>query len=150
MIRTLASARLRVGVCRGWLELGRPSTDQFDDTFFWWVRLFIQMELCNMRVRAGLLGLLLLATGALAAPAMSFGAVIVDVDVAPPPLQVEVVPGPRAGFVWAPGYWMWNGNRHVWVAGRWVHERPGFHWVPEAWVQAGPHWHFQRGHWERG
>ena len=103
-----------------------------------------------MRVRAEFLGLLLLAAGALTAPGTSFGAVVVDVDVAPPPLQVEVVPAARPGFVWASGYWMWNGNRHVWVAGRWVHERPGYHWVHEEWVQAGPHWHFQRGHWERG
>ncbi|HEY4772310.1 MAG TPA: hypothetical protein VIH50_04690 [Steroidobacteraceae bacterium] len=103
-----------------------------------------------MRVRAELLGLLLLATGALAAPGTSFGAVVVDIDVAPPPLQVEVVPAARAGFVWAPGYWNWNGNRHVWVGGHWIHERPGFHWVHEDWVQAGGHWHFQRGHWERG
>ncbi len=101
-----------------------------------------------MRLRAGLLGLVLLAAGALAAPA-SFGGVVVDVDVAPPPMQVEVVPGPRAGFVWAPGYWNWDGNRHVWVGGHWIHERVGYHWVPEAWVQVGPRWHFQRGHWAR-
>jgi hypothetical protein len=80
---------------------------------------------------------------------MSYGAVVIDVDVAPPPVQVETVPGARVGFVWAPGYWRWDGGRHVWVGGRWMHERRGYHWVSETWVQAGPHWHFQRGHWER-
>ena len=102
-----------------------------------------------MRVRTGLLSLLLIAAATVVAPATSYGAVIVDVDVAPPPLQVEVVPAPRAGFVWGPGYWNWVGGHHVWVGGRWIHERPGYHWVPETWVQAGPHWHFQRGHWAR-
>ena len=102
-----------------------------------------------MRVRTELLSLLLIAAGTVVTPAITYGAIVVDVDVAPPPAQVEVVPAPRAGFVWAPGYWNWEGGRHVWVAGRWMHERRGYHWVPEAWVQVGPHWHFQRGHWER-
>jgi YXWGXW repeat-containing protein len=110
---------------------------------------FIQPELWNMRVRTKLLSLLLIAAGTVAASGTSYAAVVVDIDVAPPPAQVEVVPAPRAGFVWAPGYWRWDGGHHVWVGGRWMHERVGYHWVPEAWVQVGPHWHFQRGHWAR-
>jgi hypothetical protein len=102
-----------------------------------------------MRVRNELLSLLLIAAGTLAAPAISYGGVVVDIDVAPPPVQVEVVPGPRAGYVWAPGYWNWVGGRHVWVAGHFIRERPGYHWVPHAWVQVGPRWHFAPGHWER-
>jgi hypothetical protein len=102
-----------------------------------------------MRVRKELLSLLLIAAATFAAPAISYGGVVLDIDVAPPPVQVEVVPPARAGFIWAPGYWRWDGGRHVWVTGRWLHERAGYHWVPEAWVQAGPHWHFQRGHWAR-
>jgi len=39
----------------------------------------------------------------------------VDVDVAPPPPRVVEYPAPRAGFVWAPGYWNWNGHEHVWA-----------------------------------
>jgi WXXGXW repeat (2 copies) len=35
------------------------------------------------------------------------------VAVAPPPPQVVVEPLPRAGYVWVPGYWFWNGNRYV-------------------------------------
>jgi len=30
-----------------------------------------------------------------------------DIGVAPPPLQVEVMPAPQPGYVWAPGYWEW-------------------------------------------
>jgi hypothetical protein len=83
------------------------------------------------------------------APAVTLSAVVVDVDVAPPAPQVEVVPGPRAGYAWAPGYWDWHGHNHVWVRGHWIRERPGYHWVADRWDQAGPHWHHVAGHWER-
>lgn len=103
-----------------------------------------------MKVRQKtLLTALLLSAGAIAAPALSSAAVLVDVDVAPPAPRVEVVPATRAGFVWAPGYWAWRGHEHVWVRGHWIRERPGYHWVPDAWVAAGPRWHYVRGHWER-
>ena len=76
-----------------------------------------------------------------------------DVEVAPPPARVEVVPAPRPGYVWAPGYWALEGGRHVWRGGHWVVVRPGYYWVPERWVEyrgpRGPHWHFAPGHWER-
>jgi hypothetical protein len=103
-----------------------------------------------MHVRTKLLSLLLIAAGTVAVPVASYGGVAIDIEVAPPPVQIETVPPPRTGFVWAPGYWMWEGGRHVWVPGRWIHERRGWHWMPEAWVQVGARWHFQRGHWERG
>jgi WXXGXW repeat (2 copies) len=102
-----------------------------------------------MRVRTKLLSLLLIAAATVAASGTSYAGVVVDIDVAPPPAQVEVVPAPRAGYVWGPGYWRWDGGHHVWVGGHWMRERVGYHWVPETWVQAGPHWHFQRGHWAR-
>jgi hypothetical protein len=89
------------------------------------------------------------ASGALAAPAISLAGVVVDVEVAPPPVRVEAVPGPRAGYVWVPGYWDWRGHEHVWVTGRWMHERRGWHYVPEHWVQVGPRWHFEPGRWAR-
>ncbi|HEY6452854.1 MAG TPA: YXWGXW repeat-containing protein [Steroidobacteraceae bacterium] len=90
---------------------------------------------------------LLMTAGAMAGP-VSAG-VNLDIDVAPPAPRVEAAPPPRAGYVWAPGYWAWRGHRHIWVRGHWMHERRGFHWVPDQWVQAGPHWHYVPGHWER-
>jgi hypothetical protein len=102
----------------------------------------------NSSRKALLMGLVL-ATSAISAPAVTMAAVVVDVDVAPPPVRVEEVPGPRSGYVWAPGYWEWRGGRHVWVGGRWIGERRGYHWVPDRWDQRGPHWHHYRGHWER-
>jgi hypothetical protein len=102
-----------------------------------------------MPMRKLLLATLLLAATASVAPTVSLAAVSIDIDVAPPPARLEVVPGPRPGFVWAPGYWAWRGHEHAWVGGRWVRERRGYHWVRDTWVGDGPHYHFVRGHWER-
>ena len=98
---------------------------------------------------ATLLATLLTAAAACAAPSLSLGGVVVDVDVAPPAPRVEVVPAARPGFVWAPGYWAWRGHEHAWVRGHWIRERAGFHWVPDGWVAAGHRWHYVPGHWER-
>jgi hypothetical protein len=97
------------------------------------------------------LAMLALTFGALAGMHTSTAqaAIGIDIDVAPPAPRVEVVPAPRAGFVWAPGYWRWNGHAHAWHNGYWIKERPGYHWVPDAWVGNGPHYHYARGHWER-
>jgi len=73
----------------------------------------------------------------------------VDIDVAPPPARVVVVPDPRPGYVWVPGYWRWTGSRHEWVDGRWMRERHGRHWEPAHWEQRGNRWHFEEGHWSR-
>jgi WXXGXW repeat (2 copies) len=40
----------------------------------------------------------------------------------PPPVRVEVVPAPRPGYVWAPGYWSWDSGRHIWHEGYWEAE----------------------------
>lgn len=90
-----------------------------------------------------------LAFGAIAVPVASDARVYVDIDVAPPPPRVEVVPAPRVGYVWAPGYWNWNGHHHVWVGGRWMGERHGYHYAPHEWVQRNGHWHFNEGGWRR-
>ncbi len=80
----------------------------------------------------------------------AYSAVGIDVEIAPPAPRVVEVPPPRAGFVWAPGYYRWDGHQHVWVDGRWIRERRGSHWVPEHWVAFRGRWHFEPGHWERG
>jgi hypothetical protein len=90
-----------------------------------------------------------LALGAIGVPVASDARVYVDVDVAPPPPRVEVVPAARVGYVWAPGYWEWRGRRHVWVNGNWVRERRGYHWRPHRWEEHEGRWRFDRGRWER-
>src|ERR1700676_5578896 len=98
--------------------------------------------------KALLLGLVI-AASTVAAPTMASAGVFVDIDVAPPPVRVEVVPPPRVGYAWAPGFWAWRGHGHVWVPGRGIGEHGGYHWIPDGWEQRGPHWHHERGHWER-
>ena len=64
-------------------------------------------------------------------------------------IEVERAPPPRPGYIWAPGYWRWQGNRHVWTDGRWLRERPGYRWVPDRWEPHGRMYRLVQGHWER-
>jgi hypothetical protein len=75
----------------------------------------------------------------------------VVVQQAPPPEVVEVRPAaPFGGAVWIPGYWHWNGYRHVWVGGHWSAPRHGWVWVRHQWVQTpGGGWRWVPGHWMR-
>jgi len=90
-----------------------------------------------------------LGLSAAAAPSLSNARVFLDVDIAPPPPQEEVVPPPRVGFVWAPGYWDYDGHHHHWTKGHWEHEHHGSHWVADRWDHNGDKWHHERGHWDR-
>ncbi len=90
------------------------------------------------------------ATGAAAAPAaLADVGVRIEIGVPPPAPRIEVVPAPRAGYVWAPGYWAWNGHRHTWVSGRWIVARRGYHWVPEHWERHDGRWLYAQGRWRR-
>jgi hypothetical protein len=102
----------------------------------------------NNSTRALLVSLCMAGSGVIL-PTLAPAAVGIDIDIAPPAPRVEVVPGPRPGFAWAPGYWDYRGREHVWVPGRYVRERHGMHWVPDRWEQRGPRWHREPGHWER-
>jgi hypothetical protein len=82
-------------------------------------------------------------------PALASAAVGIDIEIAPPAPRVEVLPAPRPGYVWAPGFWEYRDRAHVWVPGHWVGERRGYHWVPDRWDQRGPRWHHEPGHWQR-
>ena len=95
-----------------------------------------------------------ISTPALIAPAMvSPAAAQVDLSITigtpPPPPRYEVVPAPRAGYVWAPGFWRWEGSRHVWAPGHWMAERPGYRWVPDHWNHVGNGWRHEAGYWDR-
>jgi hypothetical protein len=76
-------------------------------------------------------------------------AAAVYVKVAPPEPRSEVVPAPRRGYTWAPGYWDWRGNRHVWVAGHWVKERRGYAYHEPRWVERDGRWMQERRGWQR-
>lgn len=99
-------------------------------------------------MRKLLIATLAAATLASAVPA-SAAHVDLFIDVAPPPAPVEVVPAPRAGFVWVPGVYEWRHHHHVWVGGHWVHARPGFVYQPAAWAQVNGRWAWHAGAWVR-
>jgi hypothetical protein len=94
-------------------------------------------------VLAAVLGL-----GALASPAFAQFSISIDIAAPPPAERVEVVREVRPGWVWLPGFWGWEGHRHVWVEGRWERVRPGHHWAPARWERRGDLHHFEPGRWE--
>jgi hypothetical protein len=91
----------------------------------------------------------LLAASAAIGSQLAAARVDVDVVIAPPAARYEAVPAPRHGYVWAPGYWAWNGRKHEWRSGRWMKERHGEHWVAQNWEHRGDRWYFHDGHWDR-
>ncbi len=90
---------------------------------------------------------LLLAASAFAAPA--YAQISFNIIIEPPAPQYEVVPIIAPGYVWAPGYWGWTGERHVWVRGRSIVQREGYRWQPDRWDQRERTYYRTAGHWER-
>ena len=92
----------------------------------------------------------LLATCIVGTPALAKTNADLSINIGPPPAVAEVVPDPRPGYVWAPGYWHWNGNKHTWAKGHWIRERHGYVWTPDQCEQRGDRWYYRRGSWNRG
>lgn len=90
---------------------------------------------------------LMLAASVLAAPA--YAQINFNISLAPPAPQYEVVPTIQPGYVWAPGYWGWSGERHVWVRGRTIVQREGYRWEPDRWEQRDRGYYRTVGHWEQ-
>jgi hypothetical protein len=90
----------------------------------------------------------LIALSPLAMPAAAQVSINIGIGVAPPAPRYEAIPAPRSGYDWAPGYWRWEGQRHVWTQGRWLQARSGSYWVADRWeARDGRHYH-ERGHWQ--
>ena len=91
--------------------------------------------------------------GAVVVPIASEAHSDIRISVSPPPLRYEVIPQPRYGHVWTPGYWDYrahrHGYRHTWVNGYWLAERPGYYYQPRRWVQRDGYWYHDRSHWDR-
>jgi hypothetical protein len=85
--------------------------------------------------------------GCITAPA--YAQINVSINLAPPAPQHEVVPVMQPGYVWAPGYWGWSGDRHVWIRGRQIAQRDGYRWAPDRWDQRDSAYYRTAGHWER-
>lgn len=94
-------------------------------------------------------GSFLAATFAAAAlPAAAATSLYVELG-APPTPRYELVPAPRAGLVWVPGYWEARRHRHHWVAGHWVRHRPGYVYAPARWAQHDGRWRYYAPSWDR-
>ena len=86
-----------------------------------------------------------LFAGLSAASLPALAQVSVNINVAPPPPRYEAVPVVPSGYVWAPGYWAWNGNRYDWVRGHRIAQRDGYRWVPDHWEPGN---RYRAGYWE--
>ncbi|HBD33957.1 MAG TPA: hypothetical protein DC084_10210 [Cupriavidus sp.] len=98
-------------------------------------------------------GAVLLGSAAALAPAaMAQVSINIGIGVPPPAPVYEVVPPPRVGYVWSPGYWDWDdhGHKHAWKKGHWVSERPGYVYEQPRWVRASNGWVLQPERWNRG
>jgi hypothetical protein len=89
-----------------------------------------------------------LGIGASLSPGIGSARAYIDIDIAQPKPAYEIVPAPRRGYVWAPGYWGWRHHKHYWVGGHWVRARHGHHWVGARWADHHGRWRFEAGHWD--
>jgi hypothetical protein len=92
----------------------------------------------------------IIATASFPVQALAQTSVSISVGEAPPPPRFESVPAPRRGYIWAPGYWNWDGHRHEWQAGHWEQERPGAQYRRPEWMREGREWRLNRGGWIDG
>lgn len=96
-----------------------------------------------------LAGVLSSACLAPSAQAQMRGSVDIRIGTPPPAPRYEQLPPPRRGYVWAPGYWAWDGHRYVWAGGHWERARHGYRYAPPVWRQAPGGWVLDRGGWAR-
>ena len=105
-----------------------------------------------MKKIVGLAAIVFALGSAAIVPSSAIAQVNVNITLgeAPPPLRFESIPPARNGYLWAPGYWGWDGNRHVWSAGHWERNRPDYDYVRPEWRQEDGNWRFVKGGWKKG
>ena len=104
-----------------------------------------------MKFRKPLLALLVAATlGGISQSPIALADVEIFFNRPPPERRHEVMPAPRRGYLWAPGYWDGRRDKHVWRRGHWERERSGHHFVEPRWVERNNGWALERGRWNRG
>jgi len=87
-------------------------------------------------------------TAALVSSTCALAQISFSIVVAPPAPLYEAAPYLPPGYVWAPGYWAWNYDRHIWVRGRTMLQRAGYRWQPDHWEQRDGAYSRQVGRWE--
>ena len=88
-------------------------------------------------------------TAILAVSQMAFAQVSFNIRIGPPASIVEPMPILQPGYVWAPGYWAWHGDRHIWMHGRAIMQRPGYQWQPDVWEERNDRYYRHPGRWGR-
>ena len=90
-----------------------------------------------------------LTVPALVTPAAAQANLNISIGRPPPAPIYEVTPAPRPGYVWAPGYYRYEGNHYLWTKGRWMAERRGYHWTNDRWEHGSHGWYHVPGRWDR-
>ena len=87
------------------------------------------------------------ASAACAVSAAPRGRVYVLVGPPAPIVETRVIaPGP--GYVWVPGYHVWDARAYVWRPGHWDRApRASARWVPARWARDRHGWYLVEGHW---
>lgn len=97
--------------------------------------------------------LIALGLGAVVAPSLSQARIAIGVSFGYPPPALPIYRQPRIpgyGFIWTPGYWLWDDDYgdYFWVPGAWVRPpRLGFYWTPGYWGYRGGDYEFYDGYW---
>lgn len=89
------------------------------------------------------------AAGFLPLPSIAQTNLSVVISSAPPAPRFESVPAARPGYAWAPGYWNWDGRRHVWLTGHWESARDGHRYQGAEWIRDRDGYRLQRGGWQQ-
>ena len=103
------------------------------------------MKLRNL-IGAGIATLSLSTVGMTA----SSVAAVIDLEIqeAPPPARVEIVPAPREGYIYERGHYIYDGQRYAWREGVFIRNREGHRYAPAELEQHGDKWRFRAGHWD--
>lgn len=88
------------------------------------------------------------AAASLPLPSIAQTGLSVVIGSAPPAPRFESVPAPRHGYVWAPGFWNWDGNRHIWMSGHWEPARDGYQYQPSQWMRDERGYRLYQGGWQ--
>lgn len=99
-----------------------------------------------------IIGAAILISTAAALPLQAIAQVSINLNIGtePPPPRHERVPAARSGYIWAPGYWNWDGHTHIWSAGHWERARPGYIYERPEWHQDNGKWNLNKGGWKPG
>lgn len=102
-----------------------------------------------MKTSHALRNLMLSAFMVAGAAAPALAQVSFQIHIAPPAPMYEVVPMQAPGYLWVPGYWVWNHDQHIWVRGRSIMQRTGYRWEADRWEQRNNVYYRYPGRWER-